>query len=523
MQSTEIGVSVYTHDADYDAFLDRIQARFVANTKDKPVFQTDAEGLWWAYLDSFPSEARQYHNCHCCKTFIERFGSLVTIGEDGLTESALWNEEDASPAYLGALKEMSRLARRAKVVGPFLSSEDSWGQRVTGEWHHLSLKPTAVYRRAVLTAGQAMAEKREDYRNVQYALKEFTQPMLEQALTLLKTDSLYRSERVIGPAQWLYALHVARKAAKSGGNAVWRAIATAPAGFCHPRSSMIGTLLEDIAAGMDFSEVSRRFAAKMAPLAYQRPQAAPTAGAILQAERLMADLGAAGALARRYARPEELQALWVPIPATAKATGVFGHLNAKAGGPADLAVSVQAITWEKFRRTVLPVAEGIEVYAPGGNAGYYVHTTAVNSDAPPIIQWDREDARNPVAWYCWNGGASAQQMGLTIGYHPCLRVTLAPHKWTDEDAHQHQPKFAMFIIDGAKESRQEGMALFPEILRSEFHGIRSVIEAYSRSKQLDGLQDTHAIGLGVSPNGGGVQVRVKTGAVSLVYKIDRWD
>lgn len=53
---------------------------------------------------------------------------------------------------------------------------------------------------------------------------------------------------------------------------------------------MIGTLLDDIASGMSFDSVSRRFAEKMHPLQYQRPQAAPSAGNIAQAEKIVEKL-----------------------------------------------------------------------------------------------------------------------------------------------------------------------------------------------------------------------------------------
>ena len=44
---------------------------------------------------------------------------------------------------------------------------------------------------------------------------------------------------------------------------------------------------------------------------------------------------------------------------------------------------------------------------------------------------------------------------------------------------EHHGAGVLFVLAGARESRQDGSALFPEILKSEFHGIRSVIEAYS--------------------------------------------
>ena len=246
------------HDSDYDAFLGRVNARFLANCGGgtKPLFMTDAEDLWGVYLGSFadPTEL-QYHNCHACRKFVERFGGLVTVDAAGMTAPAIWHEDDAPDAYKPAISAMARLVRKAKVTGVFLSSDRVWGTPETGVWNHLAVTPPAaiLHKRATQTEGQAMAEKSEDFKAVMHTLNEFTQPHLELALTLLKTDALYRSEKVLGQAEWLHALHVARAAAHGSAkaNAVWRAIATAPAGFCHPRSSMIGTLLEDIAAGKE--------------------------------------------------------------------------------------------------------------------------------------------------------------------------------------------------------------------------------------------------------------------------------
>lgn len=533
-------------DADYDGFLARVQARFLSNIEGgtAPLFETDAADLWGAYLGTFgpaPAEGeaatplRQYHTCHACRQFVERFGGLVTVDAAGMTAPAIWHEDDAPDAYKPAIAAMARLVRKAKVTGVFLSSDRVWGTPETGVWHHLALTPPAaiLHKRATQTAGQAMAgqamaEKREDFKTVMHALNEFTQPHLELALTLLKTDALYRSEKVLGQAEWLHGLHVARAAAHGSAkaNAVWRAIAAAPAGFCHPRSSMIGTLLEDIAAGMEFSEVSRRFAAKMHPLAYQRPQAAPTAGAIAAAEKIMQQLGAAGALARRFARLDEVQALWSPAPAKAApaAAGVFGHLKPKGAEAApSMTIPAQTMTWDKFQRTVLPTAERTEFRAPSVG-GYTALVTAVNADAPPILQWDREDARNPVSWYFWDGGSSAASFGLTAGAFVTVEaVAFKPSMWNGGNEHQGQG--VMFVLAGARESKMAGAALFPEILKAEFHGIRSVLEAYSRGASIEGMKEPHAAGVMLTKGDKAWQatVRVWSGGKSLDYCLDRWD
>lgn len=531
---SDVDVTHGNHDdADYDAFLARVQTRFLSACQggQAPLFTTDAAGLFNAYLASFgDGPARQYHNCHACRLFIERFGGLVTIDSSGRTAPAVWYEDDAPEHYRPAVAAMARVVRRAKVTGVFLSAASIWGSPETGPWRHFAVTPPAamVFKRGLWTAGQAMAEKREDFKTVSVALGEFTLPVIDQALTLLRSEALYRSEKVIGQAEWLRRLHVERAAVRgtARANVAWRFVATAPAGFCHPRSSMIGTLLEDIAAGMDFGEVSRRFAAKMHPLQYQRPQAAPTSGAIAAAEKLVAELGAAGSLARRFARLDEIQALWTPAPIedAPAAGGVFGHLQAK--GTADLPamkVPPQKMTWEKLARTVLPTATRIEIRAPH-RGGYSALVTAENLEAPPILQWDSEEQRNPVSWYFWAGGSPAGQFGLTGGaFYPVAAITLKPCMWNG--GFEHQGVGVMLVIEGARDSRQAGAALFPESLRSEYHGVRSVIEAYSRAATLGDAPDPLATGymLTKGDKDWDVVVRVWSGGLSADYMLDRWD
>jgi len=537
-QSEVFGVVCGNHaDAGYNAYLARVQARFISNVgAEAPLFTTDAEGMWLAYLDSFSADQRQFHNCHACRQFIERYGALVTINDNGMTASAVWNEEDAPELYKPAVRAMERLARRGKITGVFLSAEQVWGNPVTGVWRHFAVTPpqTIIYNKhSVLTAGQMMAEKREDYRTVQRGLAEFSQPVVERVLALLQTDSLYRSEKVIGPAQWLHALHVARGNADGTArdNLTWKAVATAPAGFCHPRSSMVGTLLEDTAAGMDFSEVSRRFSDKMHPLQYQRPQALPSAGNIAQAEKLVEKLGISGSLRRRFARLDEIEALWLPALSKEKpkARGLFSHLQPKTAISALGGASMPAVTmtWEKFSRTVLPEALEIEYFVPHGNANYTALVTAADPDAPPIFQWDGDERRNPVSWYVWHSGSPPTQWGLSGGkFHKVSAVTLKPSMWYgNSERFAHQGKGVIFMLDGAKETRTDaGLVIFPECLRAELREIRSTIEAFSRAGKLEGIEEASACGLVLSKGSNwNARFRVRTKLATIEYRLDRWD
>jgi hypothetical protein len=448
-------------DAQYDAFLARLQARFIATTNGAPLFETDATGLFAAYLDAFPAADRQHHTCHACRKFVERFGGLVTIDAQGQTAPAIWHEDAADGLYAPAIAAMAKLVRKAKVTGVFLASDTVWGQPLTGIWRHMAVTPPAarVYRRGALTAGQAMAAKREDFGTVQRALADFGLPLLEQAVTLLSSDTAYRGDRVLGPAQWLRDLQQAKAAAPSAlrNNVVWRAIATAPDGFCHPRSSVIGSVLEDLAGGLAAADVLARFNDKMRPSQYQRALAAPTAGAIQQAEKLFADLGLAPALPRRYAQMSDIPAtgfIWTPPQSAAQTTaaGVFGHIAAKDVPPtAPLELPTVTMTWAKFQRDVLPTARKVEARVPSNADRFMALVTAANADAPPILQWDRDESRNQVSWYYASGiDAEIRRRVVAAGGQHAdvdIRASLIWNNYNDLDLHVQAPDGYVWFAD----------------------------------------------------------------------------
>ena len=521
------------------AWYQAIQARFESLCADKRtvLFGTNiGDQLFLAYLDALPAQDRQYHNCRTCQRFFDNYGGLVLIRADGSTESAMWSAEDAPEYYKPAVKALIKAVKQARVNRVFYTGEAQWGTLETGEWCHYALTlPRAlshlVCNERIYTAFQQSAEKSEDFKNVIRALEEYNENTLSNALVLLRADDLYRAEKVLGPVEWLYNLNREREAnlnAVARNNLVWRAIATAPKGYAHPRSSMAGTLLDDLAAGMDRETVKARFASKMHPLQYQRPTAAPTEGNIKRGEELVAKLGIAESLQRRYARPEDVtELLWQPTPVeteTKPPGGVFGHLNKKSRAGTQTVIPEATMTWAKFMRTVVPEALEIDIRCPS-RGSYVPLTTAVNPSAPPILQWDREGQRNPVSWYCWHGGSPAAQFGLQgNAWAPLWGITKKPCHWNGNSLSNFGPG-AMFLVQGAKESRfNGGLALFPETLRSELHEVRSTIEAHSRSGVLGNTEGPHAVAVCMEASAGiTVDLRVKTAIGTTVYKIDRWD
>lgn len=503
---------------EYETFRLGVQAAFDGGAG--PLFQTDAAGLFETYLAALPGH-RQHHDCTACRRFVERFGGLVRVSDTGAAIPAMWREHPVPDFYRPAAAALHAKVKAARIVRPFLTAQPVLGRPQTGEWHHLAIRGAPVFRQILLKPHQVAAGKLQDFRTVAAALEDFTAPMLDEALRLLKADHLHRAERFTAPVQWLRALH-RRPKGPAGDNLLWRAVATAPDGFCHPRASVIGSLLEDLAAGLPFDALAARFDAKVAPLAYQRPKAAPAAGAIAAAEAMVATMGLAPALDRRFARLDDCVTVWTPAQAP-KPGGVFGHLTPK---PTRKTPQVDApeltLTWVKFLATVVPDAQAIQLLVPAH--GHFVALlTAADPDAPPILKWDRSDRRSPVSWYVYSGGSDAAQWRLTPDWTEITAIIPSPATW-GETPKAYLGEGFVLALKGAVDTRtNSGNAPFPEFMRGELHAVRSVIEAYSRKAQIAGRDEASACGYAVNKGEIGIVLRVVTDGRSQDYIIDRWD
>ncbi|MEV6066293.1 hypothetical protein AB0L82_07065 [Nocardia sp. NPDC052001] len=527
----------------YDEFLAAVQARFQALVAEPAeLFTVDTEGLFEVFLGAFPPELAAVNTCGTCRAFLRRYGGLVIVGADGKATSALWSTAGIPPPYAKAAAALADRVEYAPIVSPFRSEATNWGYAEHGGWTHLALTPPAhmVHVRTPLrTTSQYIAAKNADSETLRRALGEFPESVVKQAVALLRTEQLYRSDAILGVATWLLELHRTLDAVRGRGDAaqaqrdnlIRLAAATAPAGYCHIKSGMIGTLLTDLAEGLPFDSVQRRFAEKMHPLQYRRPTAAPTEAMIARAEKVIGELRAAGALERRFAKLDDVQPLWRPArsedAARSRPEGVFSHLvpAAKPGGATDLDSAPVVMTWEKFARTVLPGAERIDYQVPEAATSYGAMVTAANPEAPPIIQWDRADRRNPVTWYVYVNGSAPARWGLRPGeFREVSAVVPHPATWYGPDRTGRE-KAVLFALTGATDTGYStGAGFFPAYLRAELHEIRKTLEAHTTGAVVAGRDEAQVCGLILSKGGsGGHCFRVTADGIRTRYTIDRWD
>lgn len=502
------------------------------------LFRVDAGDLFEVYLSSFPEEDRQYHNCNCCHSFLRRYGSLAVLAEDGSIEPALWTVVDGvTPErhYAPALEALARAVRGGRVVDQFLWDEQLWGTPEAGGFTHFWARPENVFRwsRRDMTAEQAMAARREDRRHLARAVGEMDRAAVLRAAGMLRSGKLSRGEKLVEWADWLVALQdrafskQSRTQREFLNRLLWRAVASAPAGWCTPRSSALGALVDDLASGVSAREVKRRHEERVDPLKYQRPTSLKE-GNVRQAERLFEEMGLAAALRRRFALADELVHLWKPrstASGEAQGPGVFGHLlpaKREQAAKAQLSTAPVVMTFAKFRRDVLPRALEVEAVVPASGQ-FCAFTTQVERDAPPLMRWDSEECRNPFAWYVYHNGSAASVWGLRAGGRArVVAMSLMPCHWQGEDRDRDLGGRALLVLEGARDSRNRSLALFPECLRSELHAVRSTVEAHSRSGRLEDVDGQHASGLLVG-DGCEATLVVRTREGVTTYRIDRWE
>ena len=394
-------------DGNFAGFLEVMRNHFTNSTKSNlPLFKLwiGEVNLFDLFINNLEEKYRQHYTCNCCRSFINRYGSLVTVDETGTMSSAIWNT-NVPVAFRKSVQAILKALENGVISKTFISSDFVYGVLKTGLWTHMSVVPQSgkVYTGVVETASQVSAKKTENRRILEANLKEFSLEVLEKALVYIKTGGLYRGENYEEYCKWVISLKKDSKKGSIRDNWLWFHAATAPSGWCSIKNGMLGTLLESIEENETLDVLRAKWQDKMSQ--YMRAQVAPTAGNVNMANKIIEKMETSGSLARRFANLEEVQTIWQPfVVKNAAKEGVFSHLVTKAKPAKEVTEvnNITAVTWEKFQRTILPNAKKIEVLIPESSNQFMALVTAVNSEAPVLFQWG-----NHFSWY-YHGGIDSE-------------------------------------------------------------------------------------------------------------------
>lgn len=571
--ATDFPGTVPVRDMDgYDELLESIRRKFNNAVGDEDgwrLYSTTATcDLYQIIIDTIPQEAQQHYNCNSCRGFVNRYGWLVTINPDtGYQVPVMWDPDQTSKFFRPAVRKIYDTVKHARVSGCFITERTELGTAVTGPWSHMAVNMPQhlIFRSAKSweTVNDESARISEDRRLLHQALVKYPVEVLASAVNILISGQISGGNLVVENAEWM--LKVAKRWKElaeektqhtdySTDNYVWATAANAPKGWCHLNSNLLGTLLDDLVDGVNINTIIKKFEEKSAPTNYQRPQAAPSAGAVALAEKRFEELGLAPSLKRRFAKLEEIPTIWTPAVEPVKEDvpkGIFADLVTKdTKKTRDYANDVmglppQKITWEKFRKTFIESGKVKSIDILLNQRQLYPFTaivTAADMEAPPIILWDKPDERNPMSWYIYSNrdGSSGNfpiewnlsdstNMGMVVA--KVTAITEQPNMWTNW-LRNPQDKGIIFIIEDCRDqhmiqSGKGSLGLFPTNVRKDLYDIRSVIEAYNRKHIPENAAEATACGIilqaGVPDFGNTAVICVTTELGKAKYVIDRWE
>lgn len=440
----------------FQKFKTAVQKRFAEMVKQGEIFrvEVDKNVLWETYLKSFPEgtdpiyRERTEHDCNCCKNFIRNIGDAVAIknGEVmSIWDVTLDDQYQVVADALSALVKSKKVTTIYRHFEPKVGTDKSFEQLTNGvkNWDHFFI---TLPRQLVINKHNIPSVVGDFNTKAQVfdrALREIDMETIDIVLDLIKQNSIYRGE------ENKFAVEKFKKYKREYENAKNKDIfAIANVGsevgsVTGIRNSAIGTLLTDIASGMDVDAAVRSFESKVAPTNYKRPTAVVTKKMIEQARDTINQLGLTSALERRYANLTDITVnniLFANRKTKNVLTGdVFDDLMGETSAKAVKKSSkVEEIRIEKFISDVLPNIDSMELMVENSHVGNLVSLIApVDPTAQNLFKWN-----NNFSW-TYNGDVAdsikerVKKAGGSVTGDVCCR--LAWHNYDDLDFHMFEP------------------------------------------------------------------------------------
>lgn len=416
----------------------------------------DKDALWDCYLNSFPEEERQSHNCNNCKHYIRHYGRVVAIKDNKVV--TMWENLQLDEPYATVARNLDALVKSKPVVDVFVTGEPNLGidhnnAYVDGlqgpraiTWSHLYFyMPSRLVYKGHDSNEAVMGRYRTSKQVFKRALDELAVDSVETVLDLIGQNALYRGEQFKGALEAFLKCKRVYSDVPDGEKDNWCWSKFNKAGSSVSiRNTAIGTLLVDISSGRELDDCVTAYERITAPENYQRPKSIVTKRMIEEAQKKVQELGLMDSLPRRHAALEDItvnNVIFANRDAKKVMAGnIFEELAADTKVNPKKFDKLTEISIDDFIANVVPTATNIEVLMESRLSNNLVTLTApVNKDAKNLFKWP-----NNFAW-TYNGGVADSIKekvraagGQTEGF---LRCSLAWSNYDDLDLHVTEPSY----------------------------------------------------------------------------------
>lgn len=407
----------------------------------------EREELFGLYLDSIPAEhnqifrQRRRYDGNYDKHFIRNLGGVLFICND-LTVDTIWNVQlsegnffsdvaDKLHKHVSSSRLDSYLLKSERVAG-HLSNVDNYDDTII--WEHFYYKLPEKY------VKHNVSELQGTYANwvamLSRGMNGLSLDAAKEVQSLIASNNLYRGKEFQGAVDKFIELK--KDYAQAADKGLWVWLNAKKLGEqTRFRSTVIGTLVEDLTNGVDLERAVASFESKVAPTNYKRTTALVTPMMIAKAKADVAELGYSESIYRELAELKDLPTdKMIYVESRAKTVDVFDTMSEEAGAVVKFVDNAVEISASELLAK-LKGAKKVEVLSqPQSVANEFVLTRASDSTAPNMFKWD-----NTLAWAYISGTTDAikervKEAGGDVTGD--VRVSLAWHSPCDLDLSVHR-------------------------------------------------------------------------------------
>jgi hypothetical protein len=523
----------------YDAVNEGAQRRLSRARSAIFITCTEASSLFDVFLHNLPTDRQAQYNCSTCRQFINRYGGLALVNDDGTLTSVLWDGvswtrrdcPEVSEIFQPAIQALCNQIKSAKVIDQYKPIRDqprtyNVGNPDKGGHNHFYLNIPSAFHVRQYPAAFALVNAIQSAEMLERLVNDFDRNTAWDAQHLLSSHQLSNADNHIAAITHfvdILSVKLPRHHSVRRHNLIFRHAAAAFTGcLSQLRSGPLGVLLRRLRAGVPHDSIQHEWSELTKGENYMRPTADPSIGAITAAEKLFRQLGLTkDDLRRRLLTRAEIQDhvyLWQWDGVTTEAQdsvkdiSIFASLADKAikssaerPPPHDASASPPPtkISFVRLLATVLPFScrawlqleprqsltfmnTGLEGSVPlmqwqtEGNlmSSYvYVEPLPVENHNLRSKAWNEITGVMPMPWLWDVPGVAASIQGRADS--PSGLHSLRKHELLSDRFQLKKGFRFLLLLDGIEDKDITRLDLFPADLKSEVHGVRKVIERYS--------------------------------------------
>ena len=473
----------------FDGYNDLLEARVMSVIGAQPIFDITGkadihrEYLSEVFLGSIPAQQRQFHNCRQCLNFVKKFAGAV-YWTGARWQSLLWEGIGQPHKDYARVDDHMRYAVNLIIGGIYSNTQlsllelpEKIGHGHTGQFSHFHMHIPRI--------GQQTAEDVVNAREAYIRMENcgyLSTRLLARAEEVAQLAGLYRADTIKAQLTFLKAY----AAAPHGQRHVMSV--KAEESLTHPKTTMVGTLLDDILAGKSAPEIKRAFDAKMSPMAYQRATAAVAAQQMQKVEKAFSVGDYAGSLKRRtlelYNIPEaERIFTFAHAPKQEHKSSLFAHVPVKGKVQGKPVMRTGPVSWAVFVRDVLPTAKELHYLVPKAVRLANLTVSSSASGHSPLLKWDTDKRRNTAAWAFGTVDRDPAEWGLRPDeWTPVGTVFKYPPLWHGRKDYTWEGSVFLRLSHSANQEKMH-CGLFAESVKTELRDFKRTIELHASSRE----------------------------------------